>query len=289
VLTAGYHGWHDWYVGTTPRSEGVPEGVRKDVRSFTYNDLDSLERLFREYPSDVACVILEPIGVEEPVPGFLDGVARLTRAKGAVLVFDECWTGFRLAKGGAQEYFGVESDLCCFGKGLGNGFAISAITGRRDIMKVFERVFFSLTFGGDLVGIRAALAVLDVLDAEPVIPHLWSVGQSLRDGTAEIIRRHGLDQHIRTSGLSPRHAYSFQNSTGSDWLELKSLVIQEAVQRGILFGGYHVLSYSHSGDVITKTLAIYEKVYSEVATAVRCGDVRDRLRGEPVQPVFRRL
>ena len=148
VAVCGYHGWQDWYIGSTARSAGVPDAVKQLTHSFAYNDLESLNRLLDAHPNDFAAVILEPMNVTYPKPGFLESVRELTEQRGIILIFDETITGFRFANGGAQELFGVTPDLATFGKGLANGYPLSAIAGRSDIMKLMEEIFFSFTFGG---------------------------------------------------------------------------------------------------------------------------------------------
>ena len=169
VAVCGYHGWQDWYIGSTSRNLGVPSSVRDLTHSFTYNDLDSIEQLFKKYSDQVAAVIIEPMNSTEPNNGFLEGVKGLTQKNGALLIFDETITGFRYANGGAQEYFGVIPDLAIFGKGMANGYPVSVVTGRAEIMKLMEEVFFSFTFGGETLSLAAALTTMTKLQQEPVV------------------------------------------------------------------------------------------------------------------------
>ena len=149
VAVCGYHGWQDWYIGSTARNRGVPQATRELTHAFAYNDLGSLQALFERYPGQIAGIVMEPMGATEPQPGFLQAVKDLAHREGALLTFDETITGFRFANGGAQAWFGVTPDLASFGKGLANGYPVSAIAGRRDVMKLMEEVFFSFTFGGE--------------------------------------------------------------------------------------------------------------------------------------------
>ena len=157
VVCCGYHGWQDWYIGTTTRSAGVPDAVAGLTKTFRYNDPESLVRVLSEHRGRVAAVILEPFGVVDPEPGFLERVQQLARDAGALLIFDEVVTGGRYAVAGGQEIFGVTPDLSAFGKAYGNGYPIAAVVGRRDVMAVFDEIFFSFTFGGDTVGLAAAI------------------------------------------------------------------------------------------------------------------------------------
>ena len=140
------------------------------------------------------------MGLEQPAPGYLEEVRRLATKHGAVLIFDECWTGFRIHRQGAFGAFGVAPDLACFGKALGNGVPISVVLGRAEVMEVFDEIFFSFTFGGDMLGIAAAGAVLDVLQAEPVLEDVEALGRTLMDGIEASIASHGLDQHVGLAG-----------------------------------------------------------------------------------------
>ena len=199
VAVCGYHGWQDWYIGSTARHRGVPLAVRELTHTFPYNDPEALDKLLAEHPGEFAAVILEPMNVAEPKPGYLAEVARLTRAHGALLVFDETITGFRYSPGGAQEYFGVTPDLATFGKGLANGFPVSAVAGRRDLMKLMEEIFFSFTFGGETLSLAASAATLDKLTRSDVCGHLARLGRRLMDGVDALVLRHALvdlRQHV---------------------------------------------------------------------------------------------
>ena len=287
VACCGYHGWQDWFIGTTTRSAGVPHAVAELAHPFRYNDLASLERVFAEHPGEVAAVILEPVGVVEPEPGFLAGVRELASREGAVLVFDEVITGFRLALGGAQELFGVVPDLACVGKALGNGFPISAVVGRREIMSIFDEVFFSFTYGGDAVALAAARATLQRFRDEPVVERLWQQGERLRDGYNELARSAGIERHTDCHGLAPRTVMSFRDADGAESLALKSIFQQEVLRRGVLSAGYHNVMFAHSDEDVEQMLEAYAAAISVMAEALADGDLEGRLQGEPVQPVFR--
>ncbi len=287
ILCSGYHGWQDWFIGTTTRNAGVPRAVRELTIPFPYNDLAALGAQLERHKGKVAAIIMEPMGLIEPQPGYLEGVRKLADQHGAILIFDECWTGFRIHRQGAFGRFGVAPDIACFGKALGNGVPISAVVGRAAVMDVFAEVFFSFTFGGDLLGIAAAGAVLDVLDREPVLEDITKVGAALMDGTADLIRTHGLGENAYMSGYPARHFINFKND-GAEGLLLKSLFQQEAIAGGVLAAGWHAPSWAHTLDDVKATLATYDKVFAQLATWLKQGDLRSRLRGEMVQPVFRK-
>jgi glutamate-1-semialdehyde 2,1-aminomutase/spore coat polysaccharide biosynthesis protein SpsF len=288
IACCGYHGWQDWYIGTTTRNKGVPKAVQGLTIPFEYNNIESLERIFAEHPGQVAAVIMEPVGVIEPRDGFLQQVRELTQRERALLIFDEVVTGFRLALGGAQEYFGVTPDLACFGKAMANGYPIAAIVGRRDIMEQFDEVFFSFTFGGETLSLAAAKATITEMREKNVIAHLWEQGQKLKDGYKVLAREFGVDRYTECIGLPPRTVITFKDETGAESLVLKSLFQQECLKRGVLFSGGQNMCYSHSDADVDYTLRVYRAAMEILAEAIKRGDALQRLEGEPVQPVFRR-
>jgi len=288
IANCGYHGWQDWSIGTTTRNQGVPKAVQALTRPFAYNDLESLRRIFHEHPRQVAAVIMEPVGVIEPQPGFLQAVRELTHREGALLIFDEVITGFRLALGGAHEYFGVTPDLACFGKGMANGLPLSAVVGRRQIMQLFDEVFFSFTFGGETLSLAAAAATISELRSQEVIGHLWAQGKKLQDGYNALAKELGVDRWTECLGLPPRTVVTFRDEAGTESLLLKSLFQQECVRRGVLFSGGQNLCYSHSDQDIEQTLEVYRSAMEILNEARISGDVAKRLMGAPVQPVFRK-
>jgi glutamate-1-semialdehyde 2,1-aminomutase len=288
VLCCGYHGWHDWYIAVTDRSRGVPPEVAGLSHTFAYNDLASVADALDD---DTACVILEPMTFERPRPGFLAGLAALCKARGALLIFDEMWTGFRASLGGAQELFGVQADLACFSKAVANGMPLSVLTGRAEVMDLLDRdVFFFTTFGGEALSLAAAKATIAFLEAHDVPGYLEAQGDNLRDGYQRLTEDLGLD-FTRCVGLGCRTMVTFEAkglARNADPLEMKSLVQQELLRRGILWGGFHNLSYSHGAAEVTTLLGAYDEVLRVLARALREGSVRASLRGAPVEPVFRK-
>ncbi len=289
VVCCGYHGWHDWYIGTTSRVKGVPSCVRELTSTFRYNDLDSLQEALERNRDEVACVIMEPFCMEEPQGAFLEEVKELAHQNGALLIFDEIVTGFRLSLGGAQEYFGVEPDLATFGKGMANGMPISAIVGRREFMKVFDEVFLSFTFGGEALSLAAAISTIDFIRGKKVIEYLWRQGEKLRDLYNVLAEESGLTEVTQCRGLPPINYTLFFDSNGFTSLEIKSLFQQECIRRGILFSGRHNLCYSHTDEDISRTLSVYREVMDIVKTALDNGSVKKELRGRVVSPVFREV
>lgn len=300
VLFCGYHGWHDWYAGRTSRNAGVPKVVASLALPFRFNDAGSLSRLLDIHAGKVAAVILEPAAAVAPSPGFLEQVARLTWAAGAVLVFDEVITGLRWARGGAQERYGIQPDLACLGKALGNGMPISALCGRADLMKQLDELFVSGTHGGECLSLAAARAVLRVSAEEPVVESIWKLGGKLSDGISEAIDRHGLGSIALCTGEAPRPIVRFLASAEEglphpaggvaeveEDLVLKSLLQQELAKRGILFNGSLFVSYSHTAEDIARTVEAFDAAFGVVKEAVDSGEPEKLLVGPPLQPVFR--
>jgi len=288
IACCGYHGWQDWYIATTTRNEGIPKAVRDLTLTFEYNNIDSLKRLFEENKNQIACVIMEPTGITKPKDNFLQKVKDLAHKNGAVLIFDEIVTGFRLSLGGAQEYFNVIPDLACFGKAMANGFPISAVVGNRKIMKLFEDVFYSFTFGGEIVSIAASIATINEIKKRYVISHLWERGRKIKDGYNYIAKAHGLERYTECIGFNPRTIITLKDSKGNDDLVLKSLFQQECIKRGILFAGSHNICFSHSNRDVDYTLRVYNTVLGILRDALHKNDIKRRLKGRPVEPVFRK-
>ena len=285
VLCCGYHGWHDWYIGVTDRHAGVPEETRELTYTFDYNDIGSLEAALSD---DVACVILEPVVFQLPANNFLEQVKAACERAGALLVFDEMWTGFRLALGGAQAHYGVVPDLATFSKAIANGMPLSVLTGRADVMQLLERdVFFFSTFGGEALSLAAALATIREIEEHEVPGHLAALGRRLRDGYHALANSLGMSEITDCVGPACRTLVTF-NPEAVAPLEAKSLVQQELLRWGILWSGTHTLSLAHTDEDIEYILRAYENVLPVLRDAIGSGSVRTRLRGAPVEPVFRR-
>lgn len=287
VAVCGYHGWQDWYIGSTARWRGVPEAVRALTHAFPYNDLEALERLLSEHSGQFAAVILEPMNVAEPKPGYLEGVRELAHRHGALLVFDETITGFRFARGGAQELFGVTPDLATFGKAMANGFPVSAVVGRADIMKLMEEIFFSFTFGGETLSLAAALATMEKVRTTNVVEHLATQGSKIQQGLRGLIAERDLGQVFSVAG-HPAWSFTLISDTErySSW-QIKTLLLQEMFSRGVLTLGTHNVSYAHRDQDIERLLFVYAEVLDIVADGIRQGRLEQLLRCQPLEPLFK--
>ncbi len=287
VAVCGYHGWQDWYIGSTTRDLGVPKSVKELTHVFIYNNIDSLIRLFEEHKDEFAAVILEPMNVAYPKDGFLDDVKAITHQHGALLIFDETITGFRYAKGGAQEEFGVTPDVATFGKGMANGYPLSALVGKAQYMDVVDKIFFSGTFGGETLSLAAAKAVLTKLRQEPVIATLKAQGQKIIDTVNRIISDNELEQVLNISGHPAWSFLLFKDFSPYSAWEIKTLFMQEMFERGIYTLGTHNLSFAHSDNDIETLLRKYGDVFQLIKGSIDNGTLKENLRCEPLVPLFK--
>jgi glutamate-1-semialdehyde 2,1-aminomutase len=287
VVVCGYHGWQDWYIGSTARNLGVPKSTQELTHKFNYNDLDSLYKVFKEWSGQIAAIIMEPMNITEPQPGFLEGVKELSHKNGAILIFDETVTGFRYANGGAQEYFGVIPDLATFGKGLANGYPVSAVAGKAEIMRLMEEVFFSFTFGGETLSLAAAFATMSKLQKYPVIETMKNQGIKVLSGVKEIINRYKMSHIITISGHPTWSFLTVKDVEPYDQWKIKTLFLQEMFARGILIVGTHNISYAHSDSDINKLLSAYNEVLPLIKEAVEERKLESYLKCKPLEPLFK--
>lgn len=286
VLCCGYHGWHDWYIAATSRSNGIPEEIKNMTYTFDYNNIESLKE---SLDSETAAVILEPFVFDEPKNNFLQEVAELCKANGTLLIFDEMWSGFRLALGGAQEYFGIKPDLACYSKAVANGMPIAFLTGRKDVMDLFNKdVFFYTTFGGEALGLAATKATLKELKEKNVPANLAEKGQYLKDQYNALVSELGMSQYTQCKGFPCRTTVTLEAAVGNA-LEVKAYFQQEMIKRGILWQGNHNMMFAHTQEDLDYTLKVYREVLPMVKDAIEKGDVASRLKGKPLEAVFRKV
>ena len=285
ILCCGYHGWHDWYISVTDKNRGIPKAIDDLTFTINYNDIQSVKD---SIDSDIAAIILEPFVFEPPKDNFLNELRKLCDDNGILLIFDEMWTGFRIALGGAQEYFGVKADMATFSKAVANGMPLSILTGRKEVMKVLDDdVFFYTTFGGEALSLAAAKATIEELRDKNVPDYLAAQGKKLKDGYNQIANDLGMD-FTKCIGYECRSLITFDAKAGNP-LEIKALVQQEMIKRGILWGGFHNMSFSHTDADIEYTLKVYLEVLPILKKAVDENSVMKYLNGEPVEPVFRKV
>lgn len=287
IISCGYHGWQDWYIGSTPRNKGVPKCVQDLTHTFEFNNLNSLEKKLHELEDDVAGVILEPMNTQFPDKGFLEGVKELTHKHKAVLIFDEVVTGFRHANGGAQEYFRVSPDLTALGKGLANGYPLSAIAGAAEIMDLLEEVYFSFTAGGETLSLAAALACLEKLERENVIENMSSKGEYLNKSVNQIIKKKLLEEILTIQGHPAWSFLIIQDHEIIDSDTIKTLFMQEMMDNGILCLGSHLITHAHTDDDIEQMILTYDKFTDKLKDVIDGTSIENILRCEPLRPLFK--
>jgi glutamate-1-semialdehyde 2,1-aminomutase len=283
----------DWFIGGTAMNAGIPSQVSALSLKFRYNDLESLRDLFAQYPGQIACVILEAEAVEPPAPGYLEQLKALCEHHGAVLIFDEMITGFRWHLGGAQKFHGIVPHLSTFGKALGNGFAISALAGKREIMRLGgldhdqPRVFLlSATHGAETHAMAAASEIIRIYREQDVVGHLWSGGQRLRNLVNQSIAENRLEGLFALIGRPCNLVFVTRNRDGERSQEFRTLFMQELIRRGIIAPSF-VVSFSHTEDDIARTAEAVYEAHAIYRKALDNG-VDKYLSGRSVKPVDRK-
>ena len=284
----------DWFIGTTELNAGIPDPIRGLTLKFRYNDVSSLAQLFDQHPQQIACVVMEPETASPPMPGYLEGVKKLCEERGAVLVFDEMITGFRWHLGGAQNFHGIVPHLSTFGKAMGNGFAISALAGDRQIMRLGgldhdqQRVFLlSTTHGAETHALAAALETIRVYREQSVVDCLWRQGSRLQALVERSITENRLEGFFELFGRPCNLVFATRDQDRERSQAFRTLFLQEIIRRGVIAPSF-VVSFSHAdadidrtGEVVHEALAIYRKALDE--------GIEKHLEGRPVQPVNRKF
>lgn len=267
VLRCGYQGWHDWCVR---EPIGVPSSAQNDVIQFPFGDMQQLEALIRQHANRIACVIMTPIGhdlrkpVVIPSKSYLEDVRKLTKANGIVLIFDEIRTGFRLAMGGAQEYFDVVPDMATFSKALGNGFPISVVAMRKNLDAACQRVTISATYFPNSTPMEAALATIDEIESRQLLPHMWKIGQALQDGLQKLADNYGVSAKV--SGPAPLPFIHFEEDVENGEIKLgkaTKIFYSEMIKRGVFLHPIHnwFVCGAHTDADVSKTLEAAEAAF----------------------------
>lgn len=284
----------DWFISTTPMAAGIPAEHRPTTVSFVYNDLESVRSLLAEHPGQIAVVILEAAtALAEPAPGFLEGLRRLADDDGFVLVFDEMITGMRWSAGGAQAVYGVTPDLSTWGKALGNGFPVSALAGRRDILEYgglntdVSRVFLlSTTHGPEVMSLAAYLAVVQAYAERDVVGVMERQGAKLADAVNRASREQGLQDHVRVIGRPSCLIFTTHDHDGRPSQEFRTLFLQELLDHGVL-GQSFVISAAHTDADLDQTVAAATAALQVYGRAIEDRGTARWLRGRPVAPALR--
>lgn len=296
VAICGYHGWHDWYLsanlsedaaldghllpGLEPK--GVPRALKGSVLTFNYNDIDQLKALIAEH--DIGVIKMEVSRNAGPAPGFLEEVRRLATEKDIVLIFDECTSGFRETFGGLHKKFGVEPDMAMFGKAMGNGYAVTATIGRRDIMEAAQSSFISSTFWTERIGSAAALATFDVMERVQSWDVITSTGLAIRKRWGQLADRHGLA--ISHWGLPALTGFSF---TSAKALEYKTLVTQEMLAKGYLASNSVYVCTEHTAAIVDGYFEALDPIFALIRECEDGRDMTGLLKGPVCHAGFKRL
>jgi len=289
ILYCGGGGvWDDWFTVLTNRNKGIPTFNKDLIHVFNYNDINGLENLFNKFKNKVAAVVMEPTVFDEPKDDFLNKVKKIAHENESLLIYDEILTGFRISKGGAQEYYNVIPDMATFAKGIANGMPLAAIVGKSEYMEVFEEVFVSTTYGGEALSLAASLATINEFEQNDVCGYLWKLSSKFKSQFNEIVQKNGLNSEC--VGSYPRLKILIKNETGEDSLEYKSLFLQELVENGIFMHPNVVLfSFSHRMDDIDNTLSVIEKSLKILKKAIDSNEVKSKLKGNVAKQVISML
>ena len=298
VMVCGDHPFFsvdDWFIGVTAMNSGIPDWATKQTVKFKYNDLASAQALFEQYPDQIAAVITEAETGEAPKPNFLHDLQELAHRHCALFVLDETITGFRWDNRGAQGMYDLKPDLSTFGKGMANGFSVSALCGRREFMelagitqKKYERCFvLSLTHGAETHGLAACMATIDAYHETDPIGTMVRQGEKLRAGLKQAIAAQGLSDYLPITGRPQLLMFGTFDPNHERSQPFRTLFLQELLKRGVIAPSF-VVSAAHSDDDIAKTVdavtgaaEVYKKALNE--------GVEHYLIGRPVQPVFRKF
>jgi glutamate-1-semialdehyde aminotransferase len=276
ICKGHFHGFHDWFACVLPYAKGIPQGNKKFLHEFYYNDADSLLRIFKKRPKKVAAVILEPVRDQEPEKTFLRDVIEIAHCFGALVIFDEMITGLRLAPGGAQEYYDITPDLACFGKSVANGMPLSLTAGPKDLMRFCPEVFTQMTFQYEQLSLSAAKVIAEEIADGNVSIQLWQKGETLKRSLQEAAKKMGVE--IIVSGPAPRLSISFPKQCNVSSKKILTYFLEELFQGGIICNGNLLPSFSHTQADLLKTTEVFNKAMESLADALGKGDLEKRIR-----------
>lgn len=270
--------WHDWQAAMVSRDAGIPSFNKDLIKIFDYNDAEGLEQIFEDNREEIAAVVFEPTVYEKPTSNFLKQVRELADKNNTILILDEIVTGFRFDLSGGQRYFNIKGDMVCFGKGMGNGLPISAITGPTEYMKIFDKLWVSSTNNSESLSIAGTMATINEMRDKNTISYCWKMGTRLIDGWNKVTEKNNLN--IKMRGYPIRMTMDCLDSKNLESASLKALVLQELVKSGIFMStGPTFISYSHTVEDIDRTLAVLEDVCQVINKKVSNDDYEKHLEG----------
>lgn len=289
-----FFSYDDWFIGSTPLTKGIPQKDIESTKLFNYNNIESLEKLFAEYPNEIACVILEASATEHPKENFLQKAIELCHKNNAVFILDEMITGFRWHLKGAEHYYGIKPDLCTFGKAMANGFSVAAVAGKREIMELGsiefegrERLFLlSTTHGAEMSGLGAFVETMKFMKEHKVVEHLWSYGKKLIDLMNDTAKKFGIEKNFIAGGVECSPYYLTFDNNGENSLGLRTLFAQEMIKNKVLIP-WIAISYAHGDKELALTKIALENTFKIYKKAVDEG-YEKYLVGNVIKPVFRK-
>lgn len=283
----------DWFICTTPMNSGIPGIMQNLVATFSYNDIESIEKMFAENPGKIACIIMEPEKYDPPKDDFLNKAKEICHKNGALFILDEMISGFRWHNGGAQKVHNVDPDLSTFGKAMGNGFSISALAGKKEFMDLGgiyhnkERVFLmSTTHGAETHALAAAIATMKFYQQNDVTGFLDRQGATLKEGVNKASHELGIEDKISIIGPNCCSVYTTRDQQGNPSQPFRTLFIQEQMKRGLLMPS-SIVSFSHTDKDIAETIERMSEAMLVYKNALDEG-VEKYLVGRPVAPVWRK-
>ena len=287
VIALGYHGWQDWYIGSTTRNLGVPKAVSALTHKLPHNNIEVVKEAVATHKGEVAAIILEAASGEEPKKGYLEELRALTEEEGIVLVFDEIIMGFRQHIGGAQAYYGVTPDLASFGKGMANGMPLSAIVGKAEIMHLMKDIFYSGTFGGEALSLAASIATIDKMLAVNAIDKMHATGQKIANEVTALIKQNKLEHVFKMIGIAPWKIMAISGTESVADNVIQTRFLTEMFRHGILTGGAHNICYAHNDEDVAKIIYAYDKTLSLIKEELDSNSIEKNLQVAPIQPVFK--
>lgn len=291
-----FFSYDDWFIVTTPCDRGIPERVRAMTATFSYNNIESVEALFSDSNHDIACLIMEPVKFDPPKDGFLQKVADLCRDRGVLLILDEMISGFKWSLTGAHNYYGVKPDMATWGKGIANGFSACALTGRADIMELGgirregdDKLFLiSTTHGAETTGLAAMIATINEFKQHNMIESNWARGEALKTRLEKIIAQYELTDCLQVLGYPCLLALVCRNAAGVPDDSYRTLMMQEMIERGILFQGLFYPTWSHQQAEMDRIAFAFDESCSVYRKAIDAGNTDNLLIGRPAKAVFRK-
>ena len=290
-----FFSYDDWFIGSTVADAGIPEEIKELTKKFHYNDLESVEELFKKYPNQIACIIMEAVTTDEPKPGFLKGVEKLCKKYGAVFILDEMITGFRFDLRGAAKMYGLKPDLLTYGKCIANGYSLAVLGGKKEIMELGgikhkkPKVFLlSSTHGAEATALVAAMKTLEIMERDKVQEGFWKKGKKIRAGLESLIQKHGLEKYISVIGFDANLFTVYRDKKGDVSPLMRTIMLQEMTKRGMLFRGYFALSASHGDKEIAQTMRAFDESLGVYKQALESTNPTRFLKGDVCKGVFRK-